>query len=247
MKKIEAVILFSLCFIQFSFSQKIVKNGLSEVDLKGNVKSAKVYTYVHTPADTNHLVDKTIMYFDKSGNIIELRSHLEDVIRSKKITFKLDHAGRLFKEDIYTHDTISDWVTCRYDDRTDLMMQMHHFSKTDSVLESVRKFDANGNVTELTFYQMDGGLGARFIFTFNEKGNKTEWDVYKGDSIEHKHLYQYNTHNEEGVETVYKSNGVLLNTYTYEYEFDAMGNWTKKTRFENSVASQILEREIEYY
>jgi hypothetical protein len=35
--------------------------------------------------------------------------------------------------------------------------------------------------------------------------------------------------------------------FTYEYEYDSTGNWTKQTRFYNGEIENIVMRNIEYY
>ena len=42
--------------------------------------------------------------------------------------------------------------------------------------------------------------------------------------------------------------GGLLNTaWTFKYEYDAFGNWTRQIMYKNDIPERILGREIEYY
>ncbi|MFA4851891.1 MAG: hypothetical protein WC868_04310 [Bacteroidales bacterium] len=56
---------------------------------------------------------------------------------------------------------------------------------------------------------------------------------------------------------IYDSNGNIIKEnnqnrygrsfFKWTYEFDKINNWVKKTKFEDDIPKEIIEREIEYY
>ena len=71
-------------------------------------------------------------------------------------------------------------------------------------------------------------------------------EIEKG-TLYRKHTYKYDEKGNKIEENKYDRDGNLYYKLTYKYEFDAVGNWIKKTEFKKGKPYQISEREIEYY
>jgi len=45
----------------------------------------------------------------------------------------------------------------------------------------------------------------------------------------------------------YGKEGAVKETYTYKYDFDKKGNWTRQKKTQDGKVIEIKERDIEYY
>jgi hypothetical protein len=117
----------------------------------------------------------------------------------------------------------------RYDERGRLAEKVSYDSGGKIWLRYVYKFE--GNKREESVYSEDGSLNQRYVYTLDDKGNeveKTGYDVKDGSASER---------------------------YTYVYEFDAKGNWSKRTTSQfvtkegksSFVPSYVTFRTIAYY
>lgn len=91
------------------------------------------------------------------------------------------------------------------------------------------KYDDTGNLREKEMYGNDGKLWLRYVYTLREK--QREELAYSSDgSLNQK---QVSALDEKGnvIEEVYfnAKDGSVRNRYSYQYQFDSKGNWTKRT------------------
>lgn len=117
-----------------------------------------------------------------------------------------------------------------------------------------RNYDAKGNKTWETWYSPDGSVNRRVQFAYDATGNMIESIRYKADgNVANKVVYGYDSKGNKTEETTYKANGKLEKYSTFQYEFDAHGNWTKmteNTKFETEEDADWAEsvyRTITYY
>lgn len=90
-------------------------------------------------------------------------------------------------------------------------------------------YDGKGNLTEWSRYNADGSLDYKYIFTYDGKGNLTEKSDYKADgSLDYKDVFTYDNKGNLTEWSHYDANRSLENKYTYEY--DHWGNWIKQTK-----------------
>ena len=120
----------------------------------------------------------------------------------------------------------------------------------------------------------DGGLDYKYIYEYDDKGNKIEENIYKSDgSLDYKDTYEYdnkgnkiefNEYDSDGsllwkfrleydnigniIESIeYDSDGIVESEGSFEFEYDENLNWVKKIEHKNTIPNKIIEREIEYY
>ena len=108
--------------------------------------------------------------------------------------------------------------------------------------ESVFKFEEKFGELE------KGSLREKATSKYDEKGNMIEDNHYNADgSLMYKNTYKYDEKGNMIENNTYNADGSLSSKYTYNYEFDAMGNWIKKTSITIGKPNQLIERVIEYY
>jgi len=77
--------------------------------------------------------------------------------------------------------------------------------RSDGELFQHITYSYKGNQKEETFYDSKGTVNRRYLYTLDAKGNELEEVAYEG------------------------SGDKVRDRYAYAYEFDAQGNWTKRT------------------
>lgn len=91
------------------------------------------------------------------------------------------------------------------------------------------KYDDKGNLSEEILYGSNGEPSTRILYSL--KGNQKEALYYSKDgSLERKYVYTIDDKGNEIEETAYggKDNSIRYK-YAYAYDFDAQGNWIKRT------------------
>ena len=90
------------------------------------------------------------------------------------------------------------------------------------------KYDDGGRLLEKAWYMSSGEPWLRYAY--NYKGNQKEELVYSADgSLNQKYLYTLDDKGNEIEEVIYETkNDSVRSKYTYGYEFDAKGNWTRR-------------------
>lgn len=96
----------------------------------------------------------------------------------------------------------SNKYTFRYDDRKRLIEKTWFLNTGEITVRDVYKY--SGHQRETLVYSGDGSLSERLVSTFDDKGNKVEEAEF--DTLD----------------------GPVRDKYSYAYEFDAKGNWTKR-------------------
>jgi len=85
--------------------------------------------------------------------------------------------------------------------------------------ESYTLFNNKGNMIEQNSYNRNN---RKFIFKYDDKGNKIEWKMYKKDRLQVNETIKFK-------------------------KFDSVDNWIESIVFEDDKPRLITEREIEYY
>ena len=123
----------------------------------------------------------------------------------------------------------SNKYTFRYDDQKRLIEKTWFLNTGQTTARDVYKY--SGNQLEALFYSRDGSLNRRLVATVDDKGNKIE-------------------------ETEYQTlDGSIRDKYSFAYEFDSNGNWTKRVASKwvtkdgksSYVPDYIRYRTITYY
>ena len=121
-----------------------------------------------------------------------------------------------------TRDGLKGKVSFFSESKYDLVEKFGEIEKGSLSDKFTYKYDEKGNMIEVNYYNADESLGDKYTYKYDEKGNKIESIRYNAD-------------------------GSLRFKHTSNYEFDAMGNWIKKTSIPDGKPNLLTERVIEYY
>ena len=254
MKLFGAAVLTLVVTVSMTYK---LDNDWKEDGLRGKVKSHTRFSY------------EVEYYFDdiKKGK----RKYSE---YDKDFQIKYDTNGNRIENNTYDSDgSLRRRYTYKYDTNGNKIGEKSFNSDGSLLAKNTNKYDTNENRVETTCYKPDGRLRSRFASKYDTNGNEIEWIMHiKSGSIDSKVTYKYDTNGnrierisyEDGslfAKTTYKydtnGNKIENNRYifdvnldekfTYKYNYDQIGNWTKRTEYKNGIAKTITERKIVYY
>jgi hypothetical protein len=195
-----------------------VKNDLARQRLKGKIKMLTESDY---DAGSGGLVSKNISRYDDNGNLLDFYSYGPDNALLSKSIYNYNDSGKLVDVKRYKGDgTYNTRTAYKYD------------LKGNEVEED--NYDASGILFMKARSLYNGNGTLRVCDRFNEYGILFLKSNYKndddGNQVEDK---QYDSHH-----------GLKFKT-TYDYEnFDANGNWLKRTTYKNDKPVTLTTREI---
>ena len=219
----------------------------------------EVRRYVY---DANgNLSGETIRAYDEKGRLVERRFS-----NNYRETFR--YVGNITYSYMYNADGELRWfVSEERDNMGRVILELHY--TTDGRIASTRQseFDDRGNILWSRRWNMAGTLQEYRFFVYNRRGHLIESGFRdsnnsittyrrdrRGNLLESFRVRCDNdtrrdtfTYNRAGllIEWSFYDNGVLRRRTTYEY--DAVGNWIKKTNFNEENRKTVTKREIQYY
>jgi len=194
--------------------------GVQQHGLKGKVK--KVISY------SNLMSKPDIKLFDIYGNWIEHVSYsfppgINQWVMSKMI-FKYNTSGVMTGQTLYDHNggIQEDYYDrFKYDDKGNIIERTRYTS--DRKLNMSSKFDSNGNMTEISWYDSQGTVMLKSIYRYNDKGKLIE-EVSESKgyfSGKTRTVYQYDVNQNLIVKSVYGTDGSLSEKFTSKYDNNA--------------------------
>lgn len=252
MKNLKLTLLF-LTVINLIFCSNVrSQSALTEINLKGKVKSLKktdfkvVNKFGKNTKDTLGVDYKN---YDENGNIVKSIAYNRDGNVAWNSTFKYNDKRNLVEENVFYYGYLFIKKTYDYDDKGN-MIEENNYNK-EGILENktIYNYDDKGNIIENNYYKSDGSLDKRCTYKYDENGNKIEIKAYTSDgSLDSITTYKYDDKGNVIEDKYTGSDGGLISKIAYEYSsYDKEGNWLKKTEINDNKPSFLYEREIEYY
>jgi hypothetical protein len=193
---------------------KLVESLIEKKDVRSRTsylydESDKLTTYLHHEAN-GQLEEKASYLYDADGVLSEI------IYR--------DGANTLNKKMINSYG-VSDVKTTKI---------LVYTSEEASYLESVLTYSKTGKLVENTSYNVDGEQQMRMARKYNGNDNCIEQIWYNSNgSISAKEVWEYD---EKGLpirELKFSGGDSLTEEYSIYYEFDRIGNWTKRTHLKD--------------
>ncbi|MCG3166121.1 MAG: hypothetical protein POELPBGB_01897 [Bacteroidia bacterium] len=272
--KSNLIIIFLFCCFA-AFGQKQQNDWLAN-KLKGKVKSVKhTSTYLNTETGKWQSAQSWSIDFDENGNSVERLDFKEDGKLFYKTEYKRDSNSKL-KESIvtwpdgkpagktvYLYDSagnnvaeikykadgsLGDRIGYRYDNNGNKIASGRSKPNDELAFSTTYKYDKNGYLIETAndFKQADGLV--IFTYKYDDKGRRIETNELPQDRVEpFRQLEKYDEH-DNVIEFTSNWLASMPDHIIYKYEYDAQGNWLKKsTANYNEAISTIEERVIVYY
>ena len=245
--------------------------------LKGSVKCFTETTFKvdENFTDSQKLIEnsKSIANYDEKGSLLEWKNILNGHRRNclvydntgllKEIN-NYDDEGILSSTDFYKHDTKGKVIEIQtdggflkskevfiYDDQGHLIEKREHIS--DDAIDSLfYKYNEDGDKIECVGEldpSMEGTTYVKFTYKYDlgRKLIEKNRELTNRDGSSYMTTWKYDKFENEIEEITYDVNGSLETKISFQYEYDATGNWIKKIKLEKDKDNAITKREIEYY
>jgi len=246
----------------YESGSKPASKNTTKYDVKGNKIQLSIYDF-----------EGTVIFnykYDSKGNLTE-----ESQPNFSKIVYKYNEQNKLIDKSEYKKYIkgfqLESKDIFKYDERGNQIEWASYKGDGSLYSKTQYKFDSNNNLIELLYKSPDGKSDSRVTKKYDVSGNEIEYSSYdsKGRLSDHSskkyndngtvsesyRSYSYESDPNTKYTEIYRSdnNGNQIeysfgtSRTTYKYEFDKLGNWLKKTEFQNDKATSVTERTIQYY
>ena len=228
------------------------KNDLEESNLKGEIWKLKETSYEgeekfgkYQIGDKNYWGHQFYV-FNESGNLIESQH--------------LDRKGKIERVSKYIYDDVGNCTEITTYEDDDVVQKQVNLIENDRTAE-VQVFDKDGELTEKYQYNYSGsdisggkifnGNGGLKISFINElSSGYLNKQIVKDSLGEITSIRKYERNKEGDIteQTVEYPKNTTEYSYTFQYEYDDVGNWIKQFQFDkDGEIEEIIVRNIIYY
>ena len=172
--------------------------------------------------------------YDREGNILEIaHCHKDGTVESKYI-YKYKKDGNKLEETSYEYRADYNYYRVNADSSvTTVTSYVSHKEEGELKDKTVRTYDAQGSEVERVIYRHDGSMWAKWVTTFDADGRTVEEHQYgAGCAITRRKVTTYDKRSNEKEEACYEADGSLNYKHELSYEYDAVGNWIKRTIYQ---------------
>lgn len=231
----KILILLIISAFIFLFGGNKCKNDLQRQSLNGKVKCVAQITFSVAGNPTD--IDSS--WYDVKGESIQLNQYsAEGKLWSSQKATKFDDCGSPVRITYYQ------WHEEDYGDGSGKVQTK--LSKTQEFFKL--EYDGNGNNTVLTLCDSNGSRTSRFICKYDNMGYNTRTDAYDDKKRIGWDTYKYDVRGFVIEDKSYDQNGNMIYKTTMTIDsIDNVGNWTKKSYYNNKSLSKVLRRKIIYY
>lgn len=184
------------------------------------------------PSDSHADIKRRTVYtYGDKGQIVGT-GYKDGNVSSTSLSIR-DANGRPTEFSIYNPEGVLTFKTVqRYDDRG---------NKTETIIYKIGgtiafrslytyDIDVNGKVENVISYRSDGSLDYKARTRYDNKGHMLEEVFSRADATtDERRTYIYNENGQEEEKVVYNSDGSIRITEVSAYQYDSVGNWTKRT------------------
>ncbi|SFM85059.1 hypothetical protein SAMN05428949_1033 [Chitinophaga sp. YR627] len=183
--------------------------------------------------------------FDKNGWLIEEGERYADGSTSNKLVSVYDQSGDVIKTTIA--GLVTDFKNTY--DKAGLLISRQAFEKGRHSATTTWKYDSVGHIIEKVEYAADGSLLSKTTTAFNKFHLPDSMSIIKKGYNDNIQWFRYDSAGHE-ISQGQKDpkTAVWVPQWTFSYEWDAQGNWTKCITYNDSKEVVITTiRKIIYY
>lgn len=176
--------------------------------------------------------------YDPDGKLREKKLHKYDDEGNRIETIDFNGSGSFNARHTYAYNQWHNVI----DERE------YKIDGADRHTKILKEWDNQDNLIELKQYDEDGKLV--YVGKFDKYGNHLADITYGPDGHIREKVtaeYKYDAYGNETEELLKLAERVPAIKSVYKYEYDYMGNWIKKTVYEDGDPVRLTERDLEYY
>lgn len=217
----------------------LIEKRQYEYDASNRVTKESMYK------GNGYLFQKSLFSYDATGNLSEMQLWSSDTYFVLKQVYEYDKNGNRLSLKSYTNEQVLSYeYTYEYDGNNNKIKMV--YQKGKSPVTQTTNYTYNGKNELIKFERYDNDKLVHTVeYTYNQNGIVTE-SINRGISSQSKTVARFD---EKGslIETMEYKNEEPGVHQTYWYEYDAQGNWIKRSNSYNGESPTITVREIVYY
>ena len=189
---------------------------------------------------------KTVYTRDQEKGIRTGISYREDGSIKSKVIYRYDATGFLIEQTSLNGegDFQFKWIFTRSPE-THTETAIVYLADGSIYRKSVSVYDDQGNLISIDGFIGLDRLDYRALSRYDIEGNNTLSLIYNADgTLDQRRVYEHDAYGNVTDESSYNGDGTLRDRRRYRYEYDAMGNWIKKSEFEwvtDAESGQFIE------
>ena len=237
-----------------------LESDAETADLVGRVKTVRLES-VKFLRDGRRWVEGARQFisttrYDEQGNTLEEEFYKPNGALAVKVVYSYDPRGLHAEESVFKGEaSLPSRLVYRHDEAGRLVEKLIYRADGAFDWKVAYDYDQKGNKREVAIYQADGALSAKRLYLYDGAGNQIEEAVYSDDRLVSKGAFSYDAKGNRTKEVFSLPKGTVSAEYLYDYEFDAAGNWIKRTRSSlrpdsgqvDLEHSDVAYRTISYY
>jgi hypothetical protein len=248
------------CLLMASCQNDGVKNGWTEANLKGKVKSFEESRYDAEERfgkiEKGNLHRWEFYKYDEQGNIIEFRYNSDYGSGEVNWVYKYDEQGNMIEASRHHSDgSLIKGEVYKYDEQGNMIESQEYYWNGSLSSKATYKYDEQGNQIERTWHNDDGSILRKWIYEYDEQAysiqnkkrgfyhfgeNTVDLTVILGNMIE---MNQYNSDGSPQWKWVfeYDEQGNMIQTnwytsdgspfYKWVYKYDEQGNMIEASKY----------------
>jgi len=218
--------------------------------LKSNVQMMSESVY--SGDNTKNLTFKNVFKYDKNGNRMELANYRSDGGLVSTIKSAYDSSGKVVSEETVLANGVVDIKTSIKTDENGNRVEQDDIKQGGSGnlfnYKYIYRYDAQAHMVERVGYRGNGAFFLKYNFNYDANGDRIEWlQLTQANQVIYKVVYKYDNNHNIIEETKFNPDGSVKETFTYTYEFDKKGNWTKQKKLQNGTVVETRVREYKYF
>lgn len=267
------LLLIPILFLSFGVYSQHKTISLQSENLKGRVQSYAKKTFVSAKNSNDFLLKYNVTYFfNKKGNIVRVENYRENNKLDSKEVFEykndkiskhnlLNNTGIIGKKTLFDYDSNGNLASQKkYNSQDKLQYDTSYLYNQKGQLTTQQKLIPSINYTMKEDYTYDdfnnlivrkktARIGTtKETFRYNSDGLPIKKSEYNAMGELFSVIdYEYNKQNDKTSLKKYDANNSLNYYESYEYVYDANGNWTEKNSFEKGKKVSQEKRTISYF
>lgn len=216
---------------------------LSDENITGKVKTLIESHYSASEIFGEVTVDSmkymSIYKFNNSGKVEELSMYGSDGKILNRYTFEYENGNRVSEKQYSSTGELVVERKSNYDKHNNQIEENIFYYIPQLSIKYTYEYDVKGNQIKATNYNLNGTVEDQWSFEYDSNGNRIKV-TFNGTIITH---FKYDDKGRLIETKDYKGNIV-----TYKYaNFEKNGNWRKQTVYENTISTEVIEREFTFY
>lgn len=225
----------------------IRRNGdNTQLDRTAMTYNGKLVTETKTFSNQDNPNGRTTYIYDKKGNLKGENLYLNTEYIQVKNLYEYDSENRKISETRYSKDKTLYKTTFEYDGKNITKKETTGPTGAVTMMEK-SSYDKKGNLLERYITDAYDKSETHEVYKYDSKGNMLSNTVTRNGNKEMEMVNMYDSHNNLTSTKTISGTGDMLDSRTYTFEYDAKGNWIKKTVSLNGTQAFIVERKIEYF